>query len=50
MRSAFDFSEITDVIEDREALEENAAKKATEIAAATGCWTLADDSALEMKV
>lgn len=46
--SAFDFPEIPDVIEDGETLEENAAKKATEIAAATGCWTLADDSGLEV--
>ncbi|MBN2702856.1 MAG: XTP/dITP diphosphatase [Pontiellaceae bacterium] len=46
--SAFDFPDIPDVIEDGETLEENATKKATEIAAATGCWTLADDSGLEV--
>lgn len=46
--SAFDFPEIPDVVEDRDTLEGNAVKKATEIAAATGCWSMADDSGLEV--
>lgn len=47
--SAFDFPEIPDVVEDGDTLEANAIKKAVEIAAATGCWTLADDSGLEVR-
>ncbi|MDF7801857.1 XTP/dITP diphosphatase [Pontiellaceae bacterium B1224] len=47
--SAFDFPEIPDVVEDGDTLEANAIKKAVEIAKATGCWTLADDSGLEVK-
>ena len=46
--SAFDFPDIPDVVEDGATLEENAKKKAVEIALATGCWTLADDSGLEV--
>ncbi len=48
--SAFDFPEIPDVVEDGETFEENAVKKAVEIAKATGCWALADDSGLEVDV
>ena len=48
VRSAFDFPEIPDVVEDGDTLEANAEKKATEIAKATGCWALADDSGLEV--
>jgi XTP/dITP diphosphohydrolase len=48
--SAFDFPEIPDVVEDGETLEANAAKKAQEISEATGCWTMADDSGLEVAV
>jgi XTP/dITP diphosphohydrolase len=48
VKSAFDFPEIPDVVEDGETLEANAAKKAVEIAKATGCWSLADDSGLEV--
>ncbi|MDF7809364.1 RdgB/HAM1 family non-canonical purine NTP pyrophosphatase [Pontiellaceae bacterium B12219] len=48
VRSAFDFPEIPDVVEDRDTLEGNAEKKAFEIAKATGCWALADDSGLEV--
>ncbi len=47
--SAFDFPEIPDVVEDRDTLEGNAIKKAIEIAQATGCWALADDSGLEVE-
>ena len=46
--SAFDFPEIPDVVEDGETLEANAKKKAVEIAMATGCWAMADDSGLEV--
>jgi XTP/dITP diphosphohydrolase len=46
--SAFDFPEIPDVVEDGDTLEENAVKKAVEIAKETGCWALADDSGLEV--
>jgi XTP/dITP diphosphohydrolase len=46
--SAFDFPDIPDVVEDGETLEENSKKKAVEIALATGCWSLADDSGLEV--
>ena len=47
--SAFDFPDIPDVEEDGDTLEANAIKKATEMARATGCWTLADDSGLEVE-
>lgn len=47
--SAFDFPDLPDVIEDRDTLEGNAAKKAVEIAKATGCWAMADDSGLEVQ-
>ena len=46
--SAFDFPEIPDVIEDGDSLEANAIKKAVEIAKATNCWAMADDSGLEV--
>lgn len=46
--SAFDFPEIPDVEEDADTFVGNAVKKAVEIAKATGCWTLADDSGLEV--
>lgn len=46
--SAFDFPEIPDVIENGDTLEANAIKKAIEIAKATGCWAMADDSGLEV--
>lgn len=46
--SALDFPDVPDVVEDRETLEANAIKKAVEIAKATGCWALADDSGLEV--
>ena len=43
-----DIPGLPDVVEDRETFEGNACKKATELAAATGHWTLADDSGLEV--
>ncbi|VGO14936.1 Non-canonical purine NTP pyrophosphatase [Pontiella desulfatans] len=46
--SAFDFPEIPDVVEDGATFEANAIKKAVEIARETGCWTMADDSGLEV--
>jgi len=46
--SSFDFPEIPDVVEDGDTLEANAKKKAVEIAVATDCWALADDSGLEV--
>jgi len=46
--SAFDFPELPDVEEDRDTFEGNAIKKAVEIARATRCWALADDSGLEV--
>ncbi len=46
--SAFDFPDIPDVIEDGDTLEANAIKKAVEIAKATNCWAMADDSGLEV--
>ena len=46
--SAFDFPEIPDVVEDGDTLEANAIKKAVEISRATGCWSMADDSGLEV--
>ena len=48
VKSSFDYPQIPDVVEDKDTLEENAIKKATTIAAATGCWALADDSGLEV--
>jgi len=43
-----DFREIPEVVEDGETYEENAVKKAREVAAATGRMVLADDSGLEV--
>ena len=48
VRSALDYPEIPDTIEDRDTLEGNAIKKATELMEATGLITLADDSGLEV--
>jgi len=46
--SAFDYPDIPDVVEDGDTLEANAIKKAVEIAQATGCRAMADDSGLEV--
>ena len=46
--SAFDYPDVPDVVEDADTFEGNASKKATELAEATGGWTLADDSGLEV--
>lgn len=48
VKSSFDYPLIPDVVEDKDTLEGNAIKKATTIAAATGCWALSDDSGLEV--
>ena len=42
------FPGIPEVVEDGETLEENAVKKARTIALATGQWSLADDTGLEV--
>ena len=44
--SMTDFPEIDEVVEDGKTFAENARKKATGYAKATGCWTIADDSGL----
>jgi XTP/dITP diphosphohydrolase len=46
----YDFSELPDIEEDGETLEENAIKKATELYRLTGLPTIADDSGLEVDV
>ncbi|MCF7848490.1 MAG: non-canonical purine NTP pyrophosphatase, partial [Kiritimatiellales bacterium] len=46
--SAFDYPDIPDVVEDGDTLEANAIKKAVEMANATGCRAMADDSGLEV--
>jgi len=43
-----DFHDMPDVVEDGETLEENAVKKAVEVAAHTGLPSLADDTGLEV--
>ena len=48
VKSSLDYPEIPDVIEDKDTLE-NAIKKACEMANATGCWALSDDSGLEVE-
>ncbi|HYW81422.1 MAG TPA: RdgB/HAM1 family non-canonical purine NTP pyrophosphatase [Thermoguttaceae bacterium] len=44
--SLADFPNVSEVVEDGATFAENARKKATEYAQATGLWTLADDSGL----
>lgn len=46
VKSAVDFPQIPEVIEDAATFEGNAAKKAHAFAKATGLWALADDSGL----
>ncbi|NQU41278.1 MAG: RdgB/HAM1 family non-canonical purine NTP pyrophosphatase [Lentisphaerae bacterium] len=43
-----EFSDAPEVVEDRDSFEGNAIKKAEELGAFTGGWTLADDSGLEV--
>lgn len=47
--SALDYPELPDVVEDGDTLEANAIKKATSLARGTGCWSLADDTGLEVE-
>lgn len=46
VKSAQDFPEIPEVLEDADTFEGNSAKKARTFAKATGLWALADDSGL----
>jgi XTP/dITP diphosphohydrolase len=46
--SLADFPDLLDVVEDGATCQENAVKKAREIAARTGHWALADDTGLEV--
>ena len=46
--SAMEFPLVPDVIEDGDTFEANAIKKAVSLATATGLWSLADDSGLEV--
>lgn len=48
LRSCADYPSCPEVVEDGDTLEANAAKKAREIRAFTGEWTLADDTGLEV--
>jgi XTP/dITP diphosphohydrolase len=43
-----DFPNVPEAVEDGETFEENAKRKASHYAGHTGCWTLADDSGLEV--
>ncbi len=47
--SLADFPDLPDVVGDGATCQENAAKKAKEIAAGTGYWALADDTGLEVE-
>lgn len=47
-RSARDFPNLAEVVEDGDSYDANAAKKAVAVAAATGCLAVADDSGLEV--
>jgi XTP/dITP diphosphohydrolase len=48
LRSAFDFADLPDVVEDADTLDENALKKARETFAITGITCVADDTGLEV--
>ncbi|MFH0908535.1 MAG: RdgB/HAM1 family non-canonical purine NTP pyrophosphatase, partial [bacterium] len=47
---AMEFPHVPDVIEDGDSFEDNATKKAMSLAMATGLWSLADDSGLEVDI
>ena len=47
--SLTDFPDLPEVVEDGATCQENAAKKAKEIAVETGYWALADDTGLEVE-
>lgn len=46
--SMAEYAHVPDVVEDGDTFLANAEKKAAEVARATGCWALADDSGLEV--
>jgi XTP/dITP diphosphohydrolase len=46
--SSFEYPDVSEVVEDGRTFEENAIKKAVSLAQATGLWSLADDSGLEV--
>ena len=48
LRSALDFPDVPDVVEDGDTFEANAVKKAEALCRATGLWALGDDSGLEV--
>ena len=48
LMSVNDFEDLPEVEEDGDTFEANAIKKAAELAAITGLWTLADDSGIEV--
>lgn len=48
LRSLADYPEVGEIAEDGRTFAENAVKKATTVALATGCLALADDSGLEV--
>jgi len=48
--SAADFPELPEVVEDGDTFEANSIKKAVTMAKASGIWTMADDSGLEVDV
>lgn len=48
LRSAFDFADLPDVVEDADTLEGNALKKARETFVLTGITSVADDTGLEV--
>ena len=50
IRSVADFPDLPDVEEDSDTFVGNALKKARELARASGLWTIADDSGLEVDV
>lgn len=49
LRSAFEFADLPDVVEDADTLEGNALKKARETFAITGIASVADDTGLEVE-
>lgn len=49
LRSCADYPHCPEVVEDGDTLEANAAKKAREVCAFTGEWTLGDDTGLEVE-
>jgi XTP/dITP diphosphohydrolase len=48
LKSVVEFPQVGEVVEDGETFAENAAKKAREVAVATGEWTIGEDSGLRV--